>query len=360
MLKWVLLVIGALLLAFSAEPLYYAATNRQQVTVTCDAFATAPPRALWLRVTGCEMDYLGAGYREWGGRIVELYFPARPVGRPRTDPAPLVASTRDASVLTLAEETIGTGRTPDQEQFLVMMLKIVTALRASREIEGYARGTLLQRLSSRSALAGLTTPVGRDVLVVDLHTKPGLAVPAASAAVGTLLIAGFVMLRTRARAAPAPTPRVVEPETAHAVEGTANAVEATNDAIETTHRPAPSATVRVRVMLLNLPAHAGPEAIETAAPLGSGADVVAALTRAAPGLHFEASGRAAVDGPDCVLAVDIGPTDPVQTAVIDAQGTGALTILQRILERTRWRAFEPKTGKFLSTERLPSAGHTAA
>jgi hypothetical protein len=331
-LNGALLVAGVLLLAYSVEPLYHAARNTEQVTVTCDSFAQSPPSALWVRITGCEVDYLGAGFREQNGRIVELYFPARPVGWPKGAPAPLVATTRDADVLALAEGTMGGGRTPDQEQFLVMMLQIVTALRAAREIDGYGEDNVVDRLKTRADLSSLSTPLSPDARVVDLHARPSLLGPGATAAAGLLVLGMLAVLRSKRRgiasAAPA-TPR------ASAREGT------------------------LRLMLLNLPAEAGRDAIEHAPPLGRREEVIAALRRAIGELRFDAAGIANVDQADVELTLDIGPSDPVHTAVVRARGNAAAP-LRSLLERTGWRAFDAKAGEFFEARDATTLDHTAA
>ena len=300
MVKTALLVAGLLLVAFGAERLFYAATNREQTTVTCEAFAQSPPRALWLRVTGCEVDYIGAGFREWGGRIVELYFPARPTGWDPARPAPIVATTRDPNVLALAETTIGDGRAPDQEQFIVMMLKIVTTLRAARVIDGYAKATLLDRLTTENALGGLTTPISPEVVVIDLNAKPPVLVPAAATLGGLALLGAFCALHSKKRAtkrAAGATERpepIATPEIARA-SGASGPIDVEPDpsgkpplpAAPAVPAPAVTSATRLRVMLLNLPPDAGPEGIEAAPPIGPRNEVIATLTRIVPGLRFD-------------------------------------------------------------------------
>ena len=97
-------------------------------------------------MSGCDIDYLGAGYRESEGQIIELFFPIRPPAQARTTPAALVVATSDSDVLAVAQNTIGGGQQPDQEAFLVMMLRIVTMLKVSREVEGYARSGVMELL----------------------------------------------------------------------------------------------------------------------------------------------------------------------------------------------------------------------
>ena len=371
MLKGALLLIGLVLFALGAEGLYYAAANRQQVTVTCEAFAKSPPHGRWLRVTGCEIDYLGAGYRERGGRIAEMYFPVRAAGQPENSPAPIVARTTDADVLALAEATIGGGRTPDQEQFIVMMLEIVTKLRAARVIEGYANAALLSRVNAANAVAGLRSPVSPTAVIIDLHATPSFVLPAVTTAAGLLLIGVFFVPRSRRAAVGLPPSQETAIGAAgleaHAGESPSRVEEeAPASGVAPVRRePALHPSTRLRVMLLNLPTHAGNNAIENAPPLGGRGDVIAALTHVVAGLRFDASGHAAIGRADFLLALDIGATDPVYTVVVDARGGAALPILRRILEATGWRAFAAKSGAFVDADRLEDAAgvpadHTAA
>ena len=136
LLTFALLSVSILLVALGGEGIYHGVLNRQQMALTCEEFAAQPPGSLWLRVSGCDIDYLGAGYRESKGQIVELFFPMRPAGQARTAPAGLVVATKDPEVLAVAQNTIGGGQQPDQEAFLVMMLRIVTMLKVSRESRG--------------------------------------------------------------------------------------------------------------------------------------------------------------------------------------------------------------------------------
>ena len=134
-----LLLVSLVFLAHGGEALYHAATNRQPVIVTCDQFVRQRPNALWLRVTGCDADYLGAGYRESKGGLNELFLPMRPPSQSPTSPVALVVATNDPQVLAIAGTTVGNNQQPDQDAYAAMMRRIVTMLRASKEVEGYAR-----------------------------------------------------------------------------------------------------------------------------------------------------------------------------------------------------------------------------
>ncbi len=101
-------------LAHGGEALYSAAINRAPTPISCDRFGQERPRALWLRVNGCNIEYLGVGYRESSGHIVELFFPMRPPGQSSTAPVNLVVATSDPQALSAAEQIIGNNRQPDQ------------------------------------------------------------------------------------------------------------------------------------------------------------------------------------------------------------------------------------------------------
>lgn len=336
-LEIVLLAVGIPLLAFGGEKLYHAAGNPQQTTMTCEQFARERGRALWIRVTDCEIDYLGAGYSESGGRINEIFFPVRPAGQVRTEPAALVAATDDPDVLAIARDTMGENRQPDQEAFLVMMLRIVTMLKAAREVEGYARAGAVELLMTRRALAGLNTPLRPGYVVLDLHSRPSVLMPsiAAGAGAATLLAAVFVGLRRKATPLPEPVAEAAQPP----------------PAVEL-----PSLVPRLpAMMLLNLDEGAGVEAIEHAPPLGSREEVAARLGEALGGLEFAEGRRATFEGPNFSLIVDLGPHEPVWTVTVEPSGSSAFDAALTLAGRTGWRLYVPKQGMFVDSPQIQRA-----
>lgn len=112
------------------------------------------------------------------------------------------------------------------------------------------------------------------------------------------------------------------------------------------------APLRIRhLLLLNLAPSDTAAHIETAPPLGSRDEVVRAIAEAIPGIRFDgAAGEAAGDGHR--VTVDIGRDDPVHAAVATAEGDAGLERLQQLLERTRWRAYAPREGKFIEPDAL--------
>jgi hypothetical protein len=206
-LKIALLLVSIPFLAFGGEGLYHAARNRQQATVTCDELTRQIPRASWLRITGCEIDYMHAVYSDFRGQVKEIYFPVRPVGQAQIGPAVLIAATRDPQALAIAQPIVGDNQQPDQDAFVIMMLRIVTLLKASREVEGYARTGFVERIQTRNALQGLTTPLANPYIALDLHARPTVLLPALETGAGAAALFAFLALVMRRRV-PA---RVAEP-----------------------------------------------------------------------------------------------------------------------------------------------------
>lgn len=320
--KLVLLLLGIPLLAHGGEGLYYASQNRQLTTLTCEQVTRQPPRARWLRVTGCDIDYLAAGYRESNNAIAELLFPMRPASQPPSSPVALVVATRDPQVLALAQQTLGNNQQPEQEAYLVMMLRIVTMLRAAKEVDGYVRGGVLERLQARRALAGLTVPLSPGVIVLDLHARPSFVVPGIEAVVGLLLLTMAVAVRARRKAVAVAPARgdVARP---------------------TLERRLPTA------MLLNLEESAAANEIEFAPPLGNQQEVVARISSVLGPLADNGGGKHSVGGRDWTLEFNLGAEQEVWTATVDVLGSEeAVAALERLARETHWRVFVPRLGAF--------------
>lgn len=332
-LEITLLLFSLPLLAFGGESLYRGVRSRQQVTVACEQFMQQPPATAWLRVTGCELDYDGAGYRESRGQIKALYFPVRPRGQVKTAPALLIVSTEDPEVLAMAQGTMGDGKEPDQEAFLVMMLRIVTALEASREVEGYAR-TGLVRMRSRQSLAGLNTTLDPNYVVLDLHARPDFVTPGLIAGGGLLLLMLGLLLRSRRAAAP------------------------TAADIATTPVPIPPSEPPVLarrlpgLMLLNLNPSDGPEAIERAPALGRRGEVRQKLVETLDAVRFGVDGIGKLSAPDAWLTFDLGRGEPVWTIVVEARGHASTGAVRTLAEATGWRIYMPMKGEFVEPAQL--------
>lgn len=331
-----LLLVSIPLLAHGGEGLYHAFRSRAQAHVTCDELTRGRPASGWLRVTGCELDYVRAAYREQRGRITELFFPLRPTGSSPALPSALVVSTRDPQVLAIAERTIGGMMKPDDEAFLVMMLQIVTTMKAAREVDGLTRSQL-EMLRTRRDLTAIKAPLADGFAVLDLHQRPRLLFPAIEAAAGALALLLFTVLTTvRRRRATRAARELAQP---------------------VTHGPGrdetpPAAPALRRLMLLNLPPDAPTSAIETAPALGTQDIVRSALARVLPGVAFNDAGVGQFNRPDHSMLLDLGRHPDVWTIVLDVSGDGARAALKRLVTQTGWRAYAPKHGRFITADDL--------
>jgi hypothetical protein len=354
MLRLILLVPAAALLVFAGEGIYHAARGRQAVAVACDQLLREPPPSPRILVAGCEINYAAAGYRESGGQVAELFLPARPTGG-QALPAPIVVATRDPAAIALARSVLGGGRVPSSEQSLDIMRQAVAGLKVSSVIDGLVRTGLIERLRSQRILSGLPPPIAANAVIVDLHGTPDFLRPVLALVAGALATLFAVWPFRRAAvsadvAAPAPPesrlpPPLGPPETASSQYDPELAFD------ELAHHPAPtipdprplsSAVSLPRLLLLALDVSAGPEAIESAPPLGSRAEVVEILRGVIPD-H-----------------IDLGAADPVPTAVLEARGEAGVALVREVLLMTGWRAFAPKTGLFVSANDLEALAALAA
>lgn len=361
MLKPILLVLAAALLVFAGEGIYHASRGRHAAAVACDQRPSSPR----ILVTGCEINYAGAGYREAGGQVEELFLPARPVGG-RAVPAPIVIATRDPGAIALARSVLGAGRVATSEQSLEVMQKIVDQLRVSTSVDGLVRTGIIERFRTQRILSGLAPPIAADAVIVDLHGTPDLVRPGVVLIIGALLafLAFWPFTRAGSNAeiaglTPTPSrlpPPVVSPELASSQYDPEFAFD---ELPEPSHALAarPNATPKAipvslpRLLLLALDVSTGPEAIETAPPLGSHAEVVAILCGVIPDLAVDQI-HAVLARPDGSVKIALGPDDPVPTAVLEARGEAGVALVKEVLLMTGWRAFAPKTGLFVSTDDL--------
>jgi hypothetical protein len=346
-----LLLVSVPLLVHGADGLYQSVRSQNQVAVECGAFARARPASQWLRIVGCDVDYLRAGYRESGGRLTELFLPLTAPEAPANAPVSLVVATTDVAVLAMAEEAVRPSAAANDDAFLVAMLRVVTAMGAAREVSGLARSPL-GMLQSRGALAAIHAPVADDVVVIDLDRRPSVLLPAIELAAAALALL-VVVVRYRRR-----TPAADEPVVEERIERTpvVARTDVTVNEVPLTVTDAPPAAARPaefrRLMLVNLPPSAAPSALEQAPPLGTQPSVRSAFAQVLPGITFDDSGRGRLTRPDHAIAVDLGDAAQVWTATVDVTGPGAPEALRGLITGTGWRAYAPRLGRFITARDL--------
>jgi hypothetical protein len=346
-MKLLLLVPAAALVALGGEGLYHAFRGRERVAIDCQALVGARPSSHRLLVTGCEVDYAGVGYRG-NGQIEELFFPARPAGRAMA--APIVIVTRDPAALSLAQPVLGSGQRMRANDAQAVLKKIVEVARAAQSIDGLARAGIIERVRTRRILSGLTaTPVASDAMLIDLEGAPDFVRPMLALAGGLLLAAmPFLLSRRRREAHGATAEPVSNPHPAVLASlRPAPAIGRASDPLV----PMPPAVSLPRLLLLNVGTAAGPDAVETAPPLGKREAAIEILCGVVPDLGVDAEQRV-LSRADGSLRIDLGRYDPVPTAVVEARGEAGAALVKEILLMTGWRAFAPKTGLFVSGDEL--------
>jgi hypothetical protein len=326
LLRVVLLLLGIPLLVHGGEGLYDAVSNRQMTSVNCDQFMLTPPKARWLHVMGCEIDYMHPGFNASAGRVTEMFFAMRRRNEAPDAPVSLIVATRDSQALAAAQPALGSDTDLDEEAFTVAMLRVVDILRAAREVDGCARNGIVQRLLARRELSGFGAPLTDDAVVMDLHARPSFLAPGIETGAGLLLLTAAALRRRRVPAAaggPGEGPAVVE-------------------------APAPGLERRAPpAMLLNLDASAALGEIEYAPPLGNPQEVVARITDALGALTAEGDASYGIGGPDWRLIFDLGRDESVWTVTVDARGSeAALEALDRLARETGWRVYVPRLGAF--------------
>lgn len=337
LIRIALLLVSIPLLAHGGEGLSHAFRSRTPARLTCEQFRSERPASGWLRLTGCELDYVRAGYRDTRGRVTELFFPVRPAGSSPAQPAALVVSTRNPALLTIVERELA-GPAQSQETFLVMMLQVVTAMGASREIEGLTRSHL-EMLRTRGALDAIKAPLDERFTVLDLHARPRLIWPAIEAIVGAMALFVFTVLWIAHR----PGGKLAAAMAAADADSLSASVPAAGWTGDARFR---------RLMLVNLPPHSHPSALESAPPLGGQDAVRAALAQVLPGLTCADSGKGRFSRPDHTIRLDLGTMPDVWTATVDVTGDAAAAALKRLVTQTGWQLYAPRLGRFLKVDDL--------
>lgn len=361
MFKLSLLVPAAAALMLAGEGIYYAVASRQQVAVSCDEFRRARPASPRVIITRCDINFAGAGYRESSGQVEELYLPARPAGN-QSVAAPFVVATRNPAAIALVRTVLGEGRRATSEQSLSAMQTVVAQLRLTDAIDGLVRTGIIERLRSRRILSGLAPPIAENAPVVDLDGSPDFLTPGLALLAGALLavLAFWPPRHGRPAAAAEPTatsqalPIGFEPaslessqyDPEHAFDELAELHE-----FPTSPRAHSSAVRLPRLLLLAIDVSSGPEAIESAPPLGSRADVAAMLRGVISDLTGDER-QNVLSRPDGSVKVDLGRSDPVPTVVVEARGEAGVALVKEVLLMTGWRAFAPKTGLFVGADDL--------
>jgi hypothetical protein len=333
-MRRLLLVPGVALLLLGAEGLYFAAAAGRPVSTSCERLSTVRRSSPRLHVIGCELDYAAAGYRQSrNGQIVELFVPARP-SRNALTAAPLVVAVHEPAIIAAAQSATGGNPTASDAQLMDALRHAGAVLGVSSGIDGLARVGTIERFRTRRILSGFSTPIAPGAIVLDLGGEPDYVRPSLALAAAALLI--FIALRS-VTAPPRTVPSTAVPPPA---------------------KRATDLPTLPRLMLLNLNVMSGPEAIESAPPLGSRHTVVEILCGVVPDLHVDDHQRLLTRA-DGSIRLDLGASEPVATVIVEARGESGAALIKEILLMTGWRAFAPKMGLFLSADGFDAFGALA-
>ena len=349
----------------AGEGIYYAVASRQQVAVSCDEFRRARPASPRVIITGCDINFAGAGYRESSGQVEELY----PAGSARWQSSRGGAvRRRDTGSGGDRAGPDGARRRPPRDQRAIARRHAdgrcaVATDRCDRRL---VRTGIIERLRSRRILSGLAPPIAENAPVVDLDGTPDFLTPGlAPWPERCSRVLAFWPPRHGPPAAAPPSPRrrfkrCRSVSNLRSLESSQHDPEHAFDELSelrefpTSPRAHSSAVALPRLLLLAIDVSSGPEAIESAPPLGSRADVAAMLR----GVISDLTGdeRQSLVAARWIRQSRSRALDPVPTVVVEARGEAGVALVKEVLLMTGWRAFAPKTGLFVGADDPRSAG----
>jgi len=256
------------------------------------------------------------------------------------------------------------------------MKRVADYLGVSIAVDGAVRAGWIERLRSRRILSRLSESVASDAVVVDLRATPSIWRPALAFTTGlAILLTVWVLMRRSSLARTGASEGVPvdagsaaapgDPGSAEAgirektAENSASGIAMDPEGVRPESDPTPMIDEpRVMVMLpklllLNVDVLSGPEAVETAPPLGTRKDVEGILSGVIPDLEF-VDGTRVLGRPDGSIRLDLGTADTVATVVVDVHGQAGIALIKELLLMTGWRTFAPKTGLFVTTDDLES------
>lgn len=165
-----LAIIGALYLIWSGgQGLYIAAKNRTPAELACENYDEVMPSKEWLKLTGCTLDVLESSYMEEGGRIVELFIPARGAGEQEGDTIYVLVATKDETLLYLSNQML---KIEDEAEAMRFYAANSRVLMATRDVEGLVRYGVDLDDSDRDKLAGLDATLAPNFVILDEGKKP--------------------------------------------------------------------------------------------------------------------------------------------------------------------------------------------
>lgn len=170
-------LVGFYLLWTGGQGLYTAVKNHDPLEVACQSYSEVGPSQEWLTLTGCSLNLLEASYTETGGKVTELFIPARPARPARGDaeaeddaPIHILVATKDSELLALANQLI---QIEDQAGMMRFALEHGDKMFPARNVSGLIRYGVDLDDDERAQLKSLDASLHEDFVILDEGKTPG-------------------------------------------------------------------------------------------------------------------------------------------------------------------------------------------
>lgn len=180
--------IGALYMMWmGGQGLYTSMKNRTPMEMACENYDDVKPNKEWIKLTGCQLNVMESSYMEEGGKVVELFIPARGPGEEEGDPISVLVATEDSELLALTNEMM---ELDSDAELMSYFARNRSKLYFTRDVQGLVRYGVNLDDSDRAELAGLDNTLTPDFVIVDDGREPGFTKSVAFLGGGVVLLLG--------------------------------------------------------------------------------------------------------------------------------------------------------------------------
>jgi hypothetical protein len=179
-------VIGGLYLLWSGgQGLYTALKNREPFEVACQNYGDVKPSKEWVVLKGCSLSLMEASYMESGGTVEELFIPARGEGEEEGAPIHVLVATKDADLLSAANQLI---KMQDESEMMKFAVENHEKMFRTVDVKGLIRYGVDLDDSDRDKLKNLDATLVEDFVILDDGKAPGYGRSLGFFAGGALLV----------------------------------------------------------------------------------------------------------------------------------------------------------------------------
>lgn len=184
-----LVAFGALYMMWmGGQGLYTSIKNRAPMELACENYDEVKPNKEWLKLTGCELNVLESSYMETGGKVTELFIPARGPGDEEGDPIHVLVATKDRELLSLANDMM---KLENEAELMTYFAQHADKLYLRRDVQGLVRYGVALDDDDRADLEGLDETLAPDFVIVDDGKEPGFGKSVGLLGGGTVLLLGI-------------------------------------------------------------------------------------------------------------------------------------------------------------------------